>query len=89
MRTISDGEATLADYQYPIQIMEKGEVLFGISETGNIENKGLATLAGRWRFNAGRIISKIGLSMGAGGAGLILCDEDGKPVQEQQADISS
>lgn len=80
LRTISDGEATLADYQYPIQIMEKGEVLFGISETGNIENKGLATLAGRWRFNAGRIISKIGLSMGAGGAGLILCDEDGKPV---------
>lgn len=80
LRTISDGEATLADYQYPIQIMEKGEVLFGISETGNIENKGLATLAGRWRFNAGRITSKIGLSMGAGGAGLILCDEDGKPV---------
>lgn len=80
LRTISDGEATLADYQYPIQIMEKGEVLFGISETGNIENKGLATLAGRWRFNAGRIISKIGLSMGAGGAGLILCDEDGKSV---------
>lgn len=80
LRTISDGEATLADYQYPIQIMAKGEVLFGISETGNIENKGLATLAGRWRFNAGRIISKIGLSMGAGGAGLILCDEDGKPV---------
>lgn len=80
LRTISDGEATLADYQYPIQIMEKGEVLFGISETGNIENKGLATLSGRWRFNAGRIISKIGLSMGAGGAGLILCDEDGKPV---------
>lgn len=80
LRTISDGEATLADYQYPIQIMEKREVLFGISETGNIENKGLATLAGRWRFNAGRIISKIGLSMGAGGAGLILCDEDGKPV---------
>lgn len=80
LRTISDGEATLADYQYPIQIMEKGEVLFGISETGNIENKGLATLAGRWRFNAGRIISKIGLSMGTGGAGLILCDEDGKPV---------
>lgn len=80
LRTISDGEATLADYQYPIQIMEKGKVLFGISETGNIENKGLATLAGRWRFNAGRIISKIGLSMGAGGAGLILCDEDGKPV---------
>ena len=80
LRTISDGEATLADYQYPIQIMEKGEVLFGISETGNIENKGLATLAGRWRFNAGRIISKIGLSMSAGGAGLILCDEDGKPV---------
>lgn len=80
LRTISDGETTLADYQYPIQIMEKGEVLFGISETGNIENKGLATLAGRWRFNAGRIISKIGLSMGAGGAGLILCDEDGKPV---------
>ena len=80
LRTISDGEATLADYQYPIQIMEKGEVLFGISETGNIENKGLATLAGRWQFNAGRIISKIGLSMGAGGAGLILCDEDGKPV---------
>lgn len=80
LRTISDGEATLADYQYPIHIMEKGEVLFGISETGNIENKGLATLAGRWRFNAGRIISKIGLSMGAGGAGLILCDEDGKPV---------
>lgn len=80
LRTISDGEATLADYQYPIQIMEKGEVLFGISETGNIENKGLATLAGRWRFNAGRITSKIGLSMGAGGAGLILCVEDGKPV---------
>lgn len=80
LRTISDGEARLADYQYPIQIMEKGEVLFGISETGNIENKGLATLAGRWRFNAGRIISKIGLSMGDGGAGLILCDEDGKPV---------
>lgn len=80
LRTISDGEATLADCQYPIQIMEKGEVLFGISETGNIENKGLATLSGRWRFNAGRIISKIGLSMGAGGAGLILCDEDGKPV---------
>lgn len=80
LRTISDGEATLADYQYPIQIMEKGEVLFGISETGNIENKGLATLSGRWRFNAGRIISKIGLSMGAGGAGLILCDEDDKPV---------
>lgn len=80
LRTISDGEAKLADYQYPIQIMEKGEVLFGISETGNIENKGLATLAGRWRFNAGRITSKIGLSMGAGGAGLILCVEDGKPV---------
>lgn len=25
LRTISDGEATLADYQYPIQIMEKGK----------------------------------------------------------------
>lgn len=80
LRTISDGEATLADYQYPIQIINSGKVLFGVSETGNIENQGLATLAGRWRFNGGRIISKIGLSMGAGGAGLILCDEDGKPV---------
>lgn len=33
-----------------------------------------------WGITASRIISKIGLSMGAGGAGLILCDEDGKPV---------
>lgn len=80
LRTISDGEATLADYQYPIQIINSGKVLFGVSETGNIENQGLATLAGRWRFNGGRIISKIGLSMGAGGSGLILCDEDDKPV---------
>lgn len=33
-----------------------------------------------WGITTSRIISKIGLSMGAGGAGLILCDEDGKPV---------
>lgn len=35
---------------------------------------------GGWGITASRIISKIGLSMGAGGAGLILCNEDGKPV---------
>lgn len=38
------------------------------------------TNIGDWVINASRIISKIGLSMGAGGAGLILCNEDGKPV---------
>lgn len=38
------------------------------------------TNIGDWVINASRIISKTGLSMGAGGAGLILCDEDGKPV---------
>lgn len=38
------------------------------------------SIIGGWGITASRIISKIGLSMGAGGAGLILCNEDGKPV---------
>ena len=81
----SDNAGVLTTNKLYISKMESFEltgvmqIRYGIYNDTDTWLKG-STEMGNWYVDKTRISSSKGISMGSGGAGLILCDEDGKPV---------
>ena len=66
------------------------QIRYGIYNDTDTWLKG-STEMGNWYINKTRINSSKGISMGSGGAGLILCDEDGKPaiwIQDENSKLT-
>lgn len=81
----SDNAGVLTTNKLYISKMESFEltgvmqIRYGIYNDTDTWLKG-STEMGNWYVDKTRISSSKGISMGSGGAGLILCDEDSKPV---------